>query len=146
MKKIIAMLLVAIIGLSIVGCGQNTQKINTKNDSNYVIKESPDKYTWYIKNYVGRNCAQFGVPTFDNIIVDFYGQERINLSVVTEDGTFFDVCDDDELKNYIVASQSVKPNTELKYKFAKNADGSESDTDVVWQNIEEIVLTVREVG
>ena len=107
------------------------------------IKQSPDKYTWYIKNYVGKNCASFGHTWGSRY--DKYGEAEVNFVFVTEDGSFVDPWDDDSLKQYVVTVQSVKPNTELKLVFETNEDGTEGDT-VASQNIEEIELYVKRIS
>ncbi len=118
--------------------------LSNENQNGIVeIKPSPDKYTWYIKNYVGKNCASFGHTWGSRY--DKYGEAEVNFVFVTEDGSFVDPWDDESLKQYVVTAQSIKPNTELKLVFKTNDDGTEGDT-VASQNIEEIELYVKRIA
>lgn len=110
------------------------------------IKQSPDKYTWYIKNYVGKNCASFGYTSLGGKRMDHYGAGYIELVLVTPDGAYIDIETDDDLKQYVVTAQSLAPNTELKYTFDKDSDGNEYDNLISWQSCEEIVLCVKKIG
>ena len=110
------------------------------------IKQSPDKYTWYIKNYVGKNCASFGYTSLGGKRMDHYGAGYIELVLVTPDGAYIGIDTDDDLKQYVVTAQNLAPNTELKYTFDKNSDGDEYDNLISWQNCEEIVLCVKKIG
>lgn len=117
-----------------------------QTDSSVTIKNSPDKYTWYIKNYVGKNCASFGYTSMGGDRMDHYGAGYIELVLITPDGTYIDIETDDDLKQYVVTAQSYAPNTELKYVFDTDEDGNEYDNLVQSQSIEEIVLCVKKVG
>ena len=110
------------------------------------IKQSPDKYTWYIKNYVGKNCASFGYTSLGGKRMDHYGAGYIELVLVTPDGAYIDIETDDDLKQYVVTAQNLATNTELKYIFDKDSDGNEYDSLISWQSCEEIVLCVKKIG
>lgn len=110
------------------------------------IKESPDKYTWYIKSYVGKNCASFGYTSIGGDRMDTYGAAVVKLVLVAKDGSFVDPEDTKSLKSYVVTKQSVAPNSKLKLVFDKDSDGVEYDYLVESQNIEEIELTVKPIG
>jgi len=110
------------------------------------IKQSPDKYTWYIKNYAGKNCASFGYTSLGGKRMDYYGAGYIELVLVTPDGEYIDIETDDDLKQYVVTAQNPAPNTELKYTFDKDSDGNEYDSLISWQSCEEIVLCVKKIG
>lgn len=130
---------------------QDTQTESTigdfdQTDSSVTIKNSPDKYTWYIKNYVGKNCASFGYTSMGGDRMDHYGAGYIELVLITPDGTYIDIETDDDLKQYVVTAQSYAPNTELKYVFDTDEDGNEYDNLIQSQSIEEIVLCVKKVG
>lgn len=130
---------------------QDTQTESTigdfdQTDSSVTIKNSPDKYTWYIKNYVGKNCASFGYTSMGGDRMDHYGAGYIELVLITPDGTYIDIETDDDLKQYVVTAQNYAPNTELKYVFDTDEDGNEYDNLVQSQSIEEIVLCVKKVG
>lgn len=114
--------------------------------SSVTIKNSPDKYTWYIKNYVGKNCASFGYTSIGGDRLDRYGAGYIELVMIAPDGGYIDIETDDELKQYVVTAQSCAPNTELKYVFDTDENGNEYENLVQSQNIEEIVLCVKRVG
>lgn len=112
------------------------------------VKQSPDKYTWYIKDYVGKNVAAFGYTSMGGEKMDHYGEGYLKLILVNEDGSYIDINNKDELKKYVVTAQNLEPNTELKYTFEKDEEGEEGEeySLVAYQNIEEIVLAVKEVG
>lgn len=149
MKKLIAVFLVIITLLTLAACKKTSKESllsNKDSEAMFVkINESPDKYTWYIKNYVGKNCASFGKTTAwdGGYRYDEYGEGKIKFVFVAEDNSFVDFNDIESLKNYVVVAQSVSPNSELKLTFAKYSDGKESETSVEKQNIEEIELYVK---
>ena len=111
------------------------------------IKQSPDKYTWYMKNYVGMNASGIGYTSLGGQRMDRYGAGYIKIVFVTPDGTHLDFSEDaEQLKQYKVSAQSYEPNTEIKYEFETDSEGKEYDSLVSFQNIEEIVLSVDKVG
>ncbi|OUP67226.1 hypothetical protein B5F13_00380 [Drancourtella sp. An177] len=167
-KKIKTILGMALLFLSLtfVGCtsisgtsgvsGQETEKDSTsmnKEEDAYEdeqheeaeVMQSPDKYTWYIKDYVGKNVAAFGYTSMGGDRMDRYGEGYVKLILVNEDGSYIDINNEEDLKSYIVAAQNIKPNTELKYVFEKDEEGEEYSL-VSYQNIEEIVLAVKKLG
>lgn len=110
------------------------------------ITPSPDKYTWYIRDYSGRNLASCGYLSMGGDRMDHYGAGYIKFVIVSDDGSFIDPEDTELLKNYVITGQSVSPNTELKYVFSTDSEGNEYDSLVQSQNIEEIEITVKPVG
>ena len=169
MKRVTSLLIALfIIATVLAGCGSRSDKIwngeNTEKTTNgetvsnatepketepeeaITIKTSPDKYTWYIKNYVGKNCASIGYTSMGGDRMDHYGAGYIRLVLVTPDGNYVDIETDDDLKQYVVTGQSIAPNTELKFTFEKDDDGNEYENLVATQNYEEIVLCVKRVG
>ena len=113
---------------------------------NIQIKESPDKYTWYIKNYVGKNCASIGYTSLGGDRFDQYDSALLEIVFITPDGSYIDIEDDDDLKQYVVTGQNLAPNTEMKLTFQKDSDGEEHDYLVESQSYNEIVLTVKKVN
>lgn len=107
------------------------------------IKRSPDKYTWYIQDYVGRNAASIGYTSLGGDRLARYGAGVPEFIFVTEDGTYLDFEDESVLRQYIVVDQSLKPNTELKLTFQRDSKGKEYDNLVDYQSIESIDLLVR---
>ncbi len=107
------------------------------------IKRSPDKYTWYIQDYVGRNAAGIGYTSLGGDRLERYGAGVLEFIFVTEDGTYLDFGDESALRQYVVTDQSLKPNTEMKLTFQKDSKGKEYDNLVEYQNIETIDLLVR---
>ena len=110
------------------------------------INQSPDKYTWYVKNYVGMNAANAGYTALDTKRHDRYGSSTLRLVFVSDDGAFIDPENTDLLKQYVVVGQNLEPNTEIKYVFDKDSDGKEYDNLVSLKSHEEIVLAVKRVG
>ena len=153
MKRAISLLLVIVMTtIALAGCDSKSENpagnANSKQptDESITIKNSPDKYTWYIKNYVGKNCASIGYTSMGGDRMDHYGAGYIELVMVTPDGAYIDIETDDDLKQYVVTAQSYAPNTELKYVFDTDEAGNEYENLVQSQNIEEIVLCVKKVG
>lgn len=109
------------------------------------INLSPDKYTWYLKDYYGKNLASFGHTTMGGFRSDDYGDGYVHLSFLTPNGEFVDIRDENDLKNWRVIGQNVAPNTEIKYIFEREENGTESDW-VAYQNVEEVVLALAPVG
>lgn len=159
MKKTIALLLAALMLLFLAACDadkpqleetqpsatrpQNTAPAATDGEE---IQSSPDKYTWYIKNYVGKNAASFGYTSLGADRLEAYGSGYVKLILLTPNGEYVDIHDKDALKNWYVIAQSLEPNTELRYTFLKDENGEEYDGLVAYQNIDEIVLAVAPVG
>lgn len=110
------------------------------------INPSPDKYTWYIKSYVGMNAAAVGYTSGTGSRWDSYGVSGVKIVYVTPDGTYVNPADENSLKNYYVVAQNVPPNTELKYEFQKDSDGKEYENLTSWASIDEVVLSVNKVG
>ncbi len=157
MKKTATIILSAALALALTACGSSSSGNSGSSTSTEAtqaqastktvkIKQSPDKYTWYMKNYVGMNAAAVGYTALSGQRMDRYGMGCIKIVYVTTDGRYLDIEDDKDLKGYKVSAQSYSPNTEIKYAFYVDSDGSESDSLVNFQNIQEIVLAVDEVG
>ena len=150
MKKILVILTAIAILMSLAACEidqivDNIGQVSTQNQ-NITIKESPDKYTWYIKNYVGKNCATLGYTSMGGDRFDKYGEGLLELVFVSTDGTYVDISSDDTLKDWVVIGQSLAPNTEIKLVFDKDSQGVEYDNLIERQNYDEIVLSVKKVG
>ena len=109
------------------------------------IKPSPDKYTAYIRDYIGKNCAMLGYKSLGGDRLDHYLEGVVELQMITENGTYIGVSDD-ELKDYVVVGQNIEPNTEIKFIYKKKSDGEEYDNLLEWQNIKEIVLKIAKIG
>ena len=80
MKRAISLLLVIVMTtIALAGCDSKSENpagnANSKQptDESITIKNSPDKYTWYIKNYVGKNCASIGYTSMGGDRMDHYG-------------------------------------------------------------------------
>lgn len=63
-----------------------------------MINPSPDKYTWYIKDYAGKNIASFGYTSLGGDRRDSYGATSLALILVMEDGSYIDIEDENLLK------------------------------------------------
>ncbi len=124
---------------------ESTEKNEEKHEP-VTIKTSPDKYTWYIKDYIGKNIASFGYTSMGGDRMDSYGDGYLKLVFVNGNGSYIDISNEDELKKYMVIAQNIKPNTEMKYVFQKDEAGEEYDNLIDSQTIEQIILAVKEVG
>ena len=118
---------------------------NKEKTAPIIIKESPDKYTAYVKSYVGRNCASVGYESLGGDRNDYIGNGYIKLVMITENGEFVGI-EDEELKEYVVVDQNLSPNTEVKFTYDKDSKGNEYDNIIEWQSVTEIVLKIRKVG
>ncbi len=101
-----------------------------------------DRHTYHIRDYVGRNAASFGEYS-GNSRIDEYGKADLEIVFASEDGTYIDVEDINNLKNYIVISQDIEANSELTITYMTDSKGVEYDNLVQSQNYEQITLTVR---
>lgn len=145
-----------VVVINFTGCASNKTTITPKDsysekdakkaDEGITIKQSPDKYTWYIKNYVGKNCASLGYTSIGGDRCDSYGAGLLKLVFVNSNGSYIDITSDDALKEYSVIGQNISPNAELKLVFDKDSEGNEYDNLVASQSFEEIVLSVKKVG
>ena len=150
-KKLLALLLGIVMILTFAACSKNHSDGSAENQSSddivndtaVAINTSPDKYTWYIKNYVGKNCASIGYTAMSGKRMDRYGEGLVELVFVSPDGSYVDVESEDVLKEYSVVKQNIAPNTVLKLVFDKDGAGNEYDNLVASQSYEEIVLCVK---
>lgn len=150
MKKVKKLMMVLMVVLSITACGVNPgttqeKKVEKTKTTTEKIKTSPDKYTWYVKDYVGKNVASFGYTSLGGDRMDHYGEGVVKLILVTSEGKYINIENEDEMKKYVVTNQNVSPNTEIKYTFEKNEEGEE-ESFVENQTLEELVLSVEKIG
>lgn len=120
----------------------SNSKDSSKADSTKV-KSSTDKYTHYVKNYVGRNASTCGSERLSGDIMDDYGAKAITIIFISKNG---EQVNSENSKEYVVTDQSPEPNTEIKLTFDTDEDGMEYDNLVDTSTIEEIELTVKPVA
>lgn len=154
MRRVAAALGTCALVLALAACsgeasvqaeGDSSTTVQTQQES-VIINPSPDKYTWYIKNYVGMNAASVGYEAFDGFRHDAYGAGNIKIVYVSGDGAYINPGNEEQLKEYVVTGQNVAPNTEMKYTFEVDSEGEEYDSLVNFQTIDEVVLSVGKVG
>lgn len=149
-KNIVVLALAAALTLSAAACSGSTSPATDDapqgKSAEASITQSPDKYTWYIKDYTGMNAASIGYEAVDGFRHEAYGDSTIKLIYVAGDGTYIDPGNEDQLKEYVVTGQNVTPNTEMKYEYEVDSDGEEYDNLVNFQTISEVVLSVAKVG
>lgn len=109
------------------------------------IKPAPDRYTTYVRNYVGKNLATVGYTSMGGDRLDEYHAARIELCVVTEDGTYIDIEDSDLLQQYVIIGQNIAPNTEVEIVYQKDSKGNEYDSLVEYSSVSVIDLQVRRI-
>ncbi len=109
------------------------------------IKPSPDKYTFYIQDYVGKNVRNIGYISLGGDCRDRYGDANVLLNLVAEDGSYIDVQDETILQQYVVTGQNVAPNSEIKMTYEVDSDGNEYPSLIDTQTYDVITLTVRPV-
>ncbi len=107
------------------------------------VNASPDKYTWYVQDYVGRNAAGFGYTSLGGDRLEEYGAGYLEFIFITEDGMYIDIEDEAMLQKYIVTGQNIAPNTEMKYVYTKDSSGKEYSNLIDFQSVCMIDLTVR---
>lgn len=151
-KKILTILLCGTMIIS-AGCGggavnnkSKSEATTEKTHKETEIKVSPDKYTYYVKDYVGKNLASVGYTAFGGFRADEYGQGYVKFVLENKDGKYIDAEDENELKKYMVVAQDVEPNTEIKFTYSKDENGKEDDNLVKTQTVEEILLYVDKIG
>ena len=120
------------------------QKTGTDADAVQLTQISPSagKESQFVKAYVGRNLATCGYTAMNGNRYDTYGtgEQRIQLSVVDENGAVVDTSSPGNLKYYIVTGQSPEANTEIKFAYSVDSEGEESITG---QTVNNIQLTAR---
>lgn len=165
MKKIMAILFTLSLALTLVACGkdepvaqerpgtinsESMQPSATESERPFADYEenqaSQDNYTWYIKNYVGKNAASFGHTNYEGYRVDDYESGEVKLILLSPSGEYVDIQDKEELKNWYVVAQNQSPNTEIRYTYMQDENGKEYKGLVNYQSIDEIVLAVAPVG
>lgn len=109
------------------------------------VNPSPDKYTWYVQDYVGRNAAGFGYTSLGGDRLEQYGAGYLEFVFVTEDGMYIDIEDEALLQKYIVTGQNLAPNTEMKYVFRKDSSGKEYSNLLDFQSVRLIDLAVKRI-
>lgn len=120
---------------------------STTNKSADLTKINPatDKYTYFIKDYVGRNLADCGYLSLANTFNDSYGPTYIKFDIVSEDGAYIDPTDSSALASYVVVSQNVAPNSEIKLVYSTDSNGEESSNLVSSKSIDSVALTVKKI-
>lgn len=109
------------------------------------IQPSPDKYTHYIQDYVGKNVLSIGYVSLGGDFRDEYGNGNIELKLVSEDGSYIDFSDKDLLKQYVVTDQNVAPNSELTFVYSKDSSGNEYSNLIDSQNYDSVTLKVKKI-
>lgn len=163
MKKAISMVGALVLAATLSACnggggaGGGGSDASSSSASSQVheqvaIKESTDRHTWYVKDYVGMNAASVGYNAMDGTRRDAYGAGTLEIIFRTQDGSYVEYSEGDEggqpesLQNYMVVAQDLAPNTELNYDFMLDENGEEYENLVNVQNYEEIVLYVAPVS
>ena len=113
-----------------------------KNHSFVSVDPSPDKYTWYIQDYVGRSLSSVGYTSIGGDRLERYGSGVLEFILVNADGTYIDIMNEEDLANYIVIGQNIEPNTEMNFIFRKDSSGEEYSNLVDNQSFDQIDLYV----
>lgn len=90
----IALICSLTLAVGLTACGSSKKSIT--------VRESPDKYTWYVKNYIDKNLGNIGYTSLGDDRRDYYGKYPMLLSVISTDGTYVNVSDSEAIKNYVV--------------------------------------------
>lgn len=130
-KHFAAVALAGVLALGLGACGN--QAVSGTNQSSsgqesVSVRQSTDKYTRYVNNYVGMNLANFG--RYASLYHEFWDESYspipiVYLNVQSDDGSYVDISSVDARKGWYVVSQEPAPNTEIKIEYTKNSDGEE---------------------
>ena len=129
------------IVLSVCKVGGSTKKAANSTK----VKPATDKYTYFIKDYVNRNLADCGYLSLGGTFNDSYGPTYIKIDIVSEDGAYVDPSDSSSLESYVVVSQNVAPNSELKLVYSTDSNGEEYSNLVSSKSIDSVALTVKKI-
>lgn len=171
MKKLVCLTFAMLTALSLAACGKaereatapstalesisvetvpgaaETEPLPETEPHDFVeISISPDKYTWYMKDYYGKNLASFGYTAMGGFRADHYGDGYMRFAFLTPNGEYVDIQDQNDMSKWRVVGQSIAPNTEIKYIYGSEIDGTESEGWVQYQTIDELVLALAPVG
>ena len=126
---------IVLVSVSKVGVSEDAPELTT-------IDPSPDKYTHYVRDYVGRNLAECGYYSISGNLTDAYGHGYITFDFVADDGSFIDPEDKASLAGYMVTSQSVAPNTAIEMTYTTDSNGNEYSNLIDSQTLQSITLNV----
>ena len=120
------------------------------------IQTSPDKYNFYVRDYVGRNLAECGYISLANKLTDAYGSAYITFDITADDGAYIELPDSSDenaakedanlLSQYVVTAQSVAPNTQVTATYLTDSNGNEYSNLIDTQSVESIALTVTKIA
>lgn len=105
---------------SIDGLVLSVNKVGDTSDATVgmtKIQPAPDKYSFYVRDYVGRNLAECGYVSMAHKLTDAYGTSYLYFDITADDGSYIELPDsssDDAseaskgaLSQYVVTAQSV---------------------------------------
>lgn len=110
-----------------------------------IVKLADDKYTYYVPDFKGLNLAQFGYVSLGGDKRVYIGEDNIKLNVVSDDGSYVDIEDDDAITKYVVVDQNIEPNTPIKFEYDTYSDGEERSYPSRC-SISEIDIYVKYIG
>jgi len=102
-----------------------------------------DRHAYPIRNYVGRNAASVGESNLAGI-ADAYGHGWVKIIFSAADGTYVDMKDLRERRQYRVIAQDIAPDTVMTYGYHVFRGEGESSL-VEYQSHQEINLTVEKL-
>lgn len=107
---------------------------------------SPDRHTYYIRDYVGKNLGSVGYYSLGGDYLDAYSNVHVKLVINTEDGSYVDPEDSAQLQQYAVTGQSVPAGTELSVEFDTDSEGNEYSNLTSSQSVDSITLNVTKIA
>ncbi len=110
------------------------------------INQSLDRYTFYMPDFVGRNLLSCGYVSMGGDLRFRLGDTSVKINVVTADGSYVDIENEDELKQYVVYAQNIEPNSEFIVQYQKDSEGNEYENLVDQQSYNEIDLYVKKIS
>lgn len=119
---------------------KNQNAINSEEKENagkseketVTIKTSPDKYTWYIKDYVGKNVASFGYTSLSGDRMDAYGDGYLRLILVNEEGNEIDTFPESQsYEEIVLAVKEVKSQGDKERKLTEISPSPDKYTSYI---------------
>ena len=107
---------------------------STGDSQNSEEGDSKAPITSKIKNYVGRNAATFGYYSLGgDRLDDGYGGtlDTLKLALVSDDGSYIDIEDDEVLKQYVVIAQNIEPDSDLTFTYGNYGLGEHQTYDEI---------------
>ena len=93
------------------------------------INASEDTNVEYIRDYRGLNLGMIGESYgFDNGVREDYSGATVMVIPNSSDGSYIDLSDEENLKNYVVIGQDVAPNSKMSVTYDEDNKRADDQT------------------